>query len=263
MHRRREFAATFDDAAERYHQVRPRYPAALFDALCKLSGATAAASVLEVGAATGVATEELARRFGHIVAVEPGPALAEAARSTLTDVVNVEVIENTLEDWAPPAWGSFDLIAAATSWHWIDPTVRYELAHRHLRPGGSLAFWSALHVAGRDSFFTDVQDLYDRAGAASPERGQLPEPGQLLDERPEIDATGLFSTIDVRHFDWEISYSADEYIALLSTFSNHLAMRPARRDTLFAEIGERIRARPAGLVHRHWGAALHVARAMS
>lgn len=258
--RRAELAQTFNTAADRYDRFRPRYPNALFDALTTLSGSGAQSQVLEVGPATGVATDELAQRFGAVTALEPGPALAASASTRLSHANNVAIIVARLEDWVPPQWHSFDLVAAATSWHWVDPEAAYALAHRHLRPGGALAFWSALHVAGRDSFFDDIQEVYDAIGESRPGDSRLPLPGELAEHRHEVDASGLFETVDVVHFDWEVTYSAEAYLGLLSTFSGHIAMQVATQEALFDEIRQRINARPDGVVHRHWGAALHVAR---
>jgi hypothetical protein len=41
----------------------------------------------------------------------------------------------------------------------------------------------------------------------------------------------------VRQFDWEVSYGAEEYIRLLSTFSGRTAMEAWKRDGLYARFG--------------------------
>jgi hypothetical protein len=64
----------------------------------------------------------------------------------------------------------------------------------------------------------------------------------------------------VRQFDWEVRYTAAEYIRLLNTFSGHISMAPWQRDRLYGEITRRLAGRPDGRLRRHWGAALHVAR---
>ena len=66
--------------------------------------------------------------------------------------------------------------------------------------------------------------------------------------------------VTIRRFDWEVRYDAEEYIRLLDTFSTNLAMERWQRDRLYGEIRTRLAARPDGLVRRHWGAVLHVAR---
>jgi len=153
-------------------------------------------------------------------------------------------------------------VFAATAWHWIDPAVKYRRAWELLRPGGHLAFWSAAHVfpAGGDRFFRDLQDVYDEIGEGLPPGAQWPQLGELPDDTTEIKSSGLFEHAAVRQFDWEVSYSAEEYIRLLGTFSGHIAMEAWKRDRLDGEIRRRLAERRDGRVRRHWGAVLHVAR---
>jgi hypothetical protein len=97
-------------------------------------------------------------------------------------------------------------------------------------------------------------------GEGLPDGGVFPRPGELRDERADIEASGLFTGVQVRHVDWEISYDADGYIALLKTFSGHIAMQPWQRERLYGEFRRRLAERPDGRLRRHWGAVLHVAR---
>ena len=113
---------------------------------------------------------------------------------------------------------------------------------------------------GGDPFFFEIQDVYDRIGEALPKDANWPRPGQLPDSRDEIEQSGLFEDVFVRQFDWEISYTAEEYIRLLDTFSGHLAMEVWKRNRLYTEIRRRLGRRSAGRLRRHWGAVLHVAR---
>jgi SAM-dependent methyltransferase len=171
-------------------------------------------------------------------------------------------VQSAFESWQPSADESYDLVFAATAWHWIDPAVRYRKAWEPLRPGGHLAFWSATHVLphGGDPFFAEIQEIYDEIGEGLPDDAVYLGPGELYDERAEIEATALFEDVQVRHFDWEISYDADDYIGLLNTFSGHIAMERWQRDRLYGEIRRRLAGRPDGRLRRHWGAVLHVAR---
>jgi hypothetical protein len=76
----------------------------------------------------------------------------------------------------------------------------------------------------------------------------------------EIEASGLFETVAVRRFGWEVDYDADSYVDLLETFSSSLTKSPADREYLYARIRQRLAARSDPVLHRGWGAALHVAR---
>ncbi len=90
-----------------------------------------------------------------------------------------------------------------------------------------------------------------------------PRPGELPDDRAEIEASGLFEVVAVRQYDWERVYEAEEYIGLLGTFSGHLAMADWKRKRLYGEIRRRLALRRGHSVRRHWGAALRVARRLA
>lgn len=250
---------TFDRAAESYHRARPDYPEALFEDLIALAGLRPGDRLLEVGCATGKATLPLARRGFRITCVELGAELAAVARRNLAGF-DVEVVQGRFEDWRPER--PFSLVFAATAWHWIDPGVRYRRAADALRPGGHLAIWAQEHVFpdGGDPFFREIQDIYDEIGEGVPPGTEWPRPGELEDDREDIESSGLFEVTALRQYDWERAYRAEEYIELLSTFSGHLSMAGWQRDRLFGEIRRRLARRPDRSVRRGWGAVLHVAR---
>ena len=258
---RERLRLTFDQAAESYQRVRPDYPAELFDDLIAATGLAPGDRLLEVGCATGKATLPLASRGFRIVCIELGARLAAAARRNLAGL-DAEVTEGRFEDWQPAAGEQFDVVFAATAWHWIDPAVRYQAAWRALRSRGHLAFWGASHVfpEGGDPFLHEIQDVYDEINEGLPPSFTWPRPGEQEEHTAEIEASGLFEVTHVRHFDWEQVYDAEGYIELLETFSGHMAMEDWQRDRLYSEIRLRLGRRPHGTLRRHWGAVLHVAR---
>jgi SAM-dependent methyltransferase len=255
--------ATFDLAAGIYQEARPDYPAALYDALAAAARLAPGDRLLEIGCATGKATLPLARRGLAITGLEPGPALAAAARRNLAAFPAVSVITTDFETWAAPPGETFDLVFAATAWHWIDPVAGFARAWELLRPGGHLAIWHQAHVfpdAG-DPIFAEIQAVYEEIGAAHPPGTPQPRPGEVPDGlSAAIEASGRFSGITVEQFDWEVRYDAAGYLRLLDTFSDHIAMAPGPRRRLYAEIRRLLAQRPDGQLRRHWGAILHVAR---
>lgn len=254
--------SSFDSVAARYHAARPRYPDEIYDIVVHESGVPSPADVLEVGPATGIATVELARRGYRVTGIELGTALAEQARRNCADEPGVAIVNGSFDTWEPDEWGAFDLVVAATSWHWLDPVTRYDRAHRHLRPGGVLAFWTATHVVpvGGDPIFAELQEVYDEIGESLPAGSSFARPGEVADQRAEVEASGRFEVLAIRHVDWEVGYDADAYIALLDTFSGHIAMMPWQRDRLDGAIRARLARRSPPILRRHWGAVVHVAR---
>jgi SAM-dependent methyltransferase len=162
--RRHGLRATFDSTAELYDAARPEYPPRLFADLIALASLEPGDRLLEIGCGTGKASRPLLEAGFTVVCVELGEALTRQARRNLAGFP-FEVQVGPFEEWEGER-GAFDLVFAATGWHWLDPAVRYRKAHELLRPGGHLAFWSALHAfpAGFDPFFAEIQDVYDEIG---------------------------------------------------------------------------------------------------
>ncbi len=174
---RGQLRRTFDTASDLYEAARPAYPDEPFDDLVVLAGLVPGSRLLEIGCATGKATRPLLERGFSIVCVEMGAHLAAHARCNLAGLA-VEIHVAPFETWeAKPH--SFDLVYAATAWHWLDPAVRYSRAHQLLRPAGHLAFWSAGHAfpPDFDPFFTEIQSVMTRsARAATTSGGRLCHP---------------------------------------------------------------------------------------
>ena len=257
-HRR---AVTFDTVAETYDRTRREYPDQLFIDLFAESGIKArGADILEIGCGTGQATLPLARHGCRVVCIEMGASLACILRDKTALFPGVTVINAKFEDW--DARGAiFDLVFAANSWHWMDPQVRYQKAASLLRPDGVLAYTIERHAfpPGFDSFFTEIQACYEEIGAGY-EAWPPPQPDNVPDAREEIERTGLFRDVRVVRRLWTLEFTADEYVALMNTASDHRLFEPAKRERLFSEMRRLIEARPGGKILKHNLTILHVAR---
>ncbi|MFI9816771.1 class I SAM-dependent methyltransferase [Saccharothrix variisporea] len=220
-----ELRAIFGEDADHYDRHRPGYPDALFDRL-------PAGRVLEIGCGTGKATVPLAERGHRVVAVELSPAMAAVARRNLARFPGVEVVVGEFETWPLPA-EPFDLVLAATAFHWLDPTIRTAKAAAALRPGGTLAIVSTHHVAGGTTdFFAEVQRCYERFDPSTPPDLRLTPAAEIPEDT--TDFAGWFDPVEFHRYVWDRTYTAPEYLALLMTYSGHRALAPDRRAGLFA-----------------------------
>jgi SAM-dependent methyltransferase len=260
MSDRRRLRTTFEEVPELYDRARPLYPAELFDDLVSFAGLSQGARVLEIGCGTGQATLPLAERGLDVVCVELGEGLAALARRKLAAFPNVEVVNGVFEEWEAPE-ASFDAVVAFTAFHWVDPEVKYAKAAQVLRPGGSLAVTETDHVLveGGGPFWTEVQADYD-AVVPSDRNSPPPRPEEIGDLRAQIAETGLFTGFEVRRYLADVTYSADEYISVLATYSPNLAMEPAKRERLFDLIRRRIEAQPSRTVRKTYLFTLNLAR---
>src|SRR5260370_14013313 len=114
---------TFDQDAELYDKARPDYPERIFDDLFAIGDLANDAAVLKLGCGTGQATRHFACRGCRVVCVELGENLAAIARRNLASFSHVEVVTSAFESWEPRE-SRFDMMFAASSWHWLDPEVR-------------------------------------------------------------------------------------------------------------------------------------------
>ena len=257
---RRRLRATFEEVPELYDRARPLYPAELFDDLVSFAGLEAGSQVLEIGCGTGQATLPLAERGFDIVGVELGTGLAAVARRKLAGFPRVEVVNTVFEEWQASD-ESFDAVVAFTAFHWVDPEVRYAKAARLLRTGGCLAVAETEHVLveGGDPFWAEVQADYD---AVVPSDRNRPPPGpeEVGDLRAQLEETGLFVDVEVRRYLADVTYSGEEYVGVLDTYSPNRAMQPATRERLYDAIRRRIEARPSRTVRKTYLFTLNLAR---
>ena len=229
----------FDASAEDYDRTRPVCPPELFDDLVGSLGLSAGARVVEIGCGTGQATVPLAERGLDVTAIELGAELAAVARRRLAGFPNVEVLNSAFEDWQPPA-ESFDVVAAFNSLHWIDPELRYAKPATLVTSGGAMVVghcrWA--RPEGTDPFWFEVQHDYRAVGF---EGEPPPTPESIgLWHFPE-EATGFFQETAAFRYPFQMSYSTDDYLAILATQSGTRLLSVEKQ----AEFLERVHARLA------------------
>jgi SAM-dependent methyltransferase len=255
-HRDREqLRHTFGSVAELYDRARPGYPAAIFDDLAELARLEPGSRILEIGPGTGKATAELVRRGYAVTGVELSAELAEVACRNVPEA-RIEV--GDFESWEPREAG-FDAVTVFNAFHWIAPEIRYAKPARLLRPGGALGVVGAPHVMlpEDDPFWAEVQEDYD-AVVPHPDNRPPPPPDQIEGWADDWRASGFFEHVEERSHLMTLTYTADEYVALLGTFSENLALPEEQREELFRRIHARIAAQPGGTVTKRQLAVLTV-----
>ncbi|AQW47029.1 class I SAM-dependent methyltransferase [Streptomyces violaceusniger] len=260
--RRVHLSRSFDEDAELYDRARPGYPPELFDDLTEVAGTGPGCRVLEVGAGTGKATLPLAERGCRITAVELGADMAAVARRNLARFEAVEIVTADFETWPLPE-EPFDAVVSATAFHWIDPAVRMAKAADALRPGGALAVVATQHVAGgSEEFFVEVQDCYECFDPATPPGLRLPAAADVdtSDHADEVARSGRFGPVDFRRYEWDLTYTTAEYLAVLRTYSGHRALSPRAREGLLECIAGLIDRRYGGQVTKRYLTELRVSR---
>ena len=235
----REQRFVFDEVAELYARARPTYPLDLIDDIVRESELIPGARILEIGSGPGNASVLFSGRGYRLLCLEPGQRLAEVARRRLAADANAQVAVTTFENW-PVESGAFDLVFAAQSFHWLDPSVRFPKAAMALTSGGTLAVFANQPLPGTTPVDTGIQQAY---AEHAPEIHARWVGHNTRDDFLELFAGATdFATAQCREYAWRAAYSSAEYTALLSTHSDHRLLAADRRSNLLDAISAAIDA---------------------
>ncbi len=261
----RERGGVFDEVPELYDRVRPAYPAALFADLVAITGVHERSSVLEVGCGTGQATRSLAALGCAVTAVEPGTGMARFARQRLAGSPNVEIETSSFEDWEDRG-RRFDVLVAASSWHWVDPAIGWDRAHDVLHPGGWVALLGHVVVRrpGEPEVYAETADLHERFSPGNPDWGHPPLEDDVRATDggwgPPVEPTDRFGPTTVRWYPTVQWFDGDGFTDHLRSTSQYRALGPEVREPLLDAIAQRIRTRLGDRVARRYLSVLRVGR---
>jgi SAM-dependent methyltransferase len=171
-----------------------------------------------------------------VLGVEPDARMAERARGH-----GVEAEVAAFESWAD-AGRRFDLLTSGQAWHWVNPEAGAAKAAEVLRSGGRFAaFWNETrHTPELRAVFDEVYrrhapDLLE----TSVTLGVGTTVGARADRAGAALAAGPFDGVEAgarRRYPWQAEYTPQEWITLVGTHSDHLALDPAVRAALLADL---------------------------
>ena len=254
---RQEARTIYGGDAEGYDAGRPDYPDELYQIVTSRCGLRAGASVLEIGAGTGLATRRLVAAGARVVAVEPDENMA--ARLAAAVGGQVEIVAGTFEQ-APLPQDRFDLAVAATSFHWVDQAVGLPRLGQVIRPGGWAAVWWTIF---------DDPDRPDPFRAALREQTGDEDPGRQRAARFQLDAesrrrdlaerAGL-SDVTADLIRWTVDLDTAQLRALYGSMIRIRRRPAADRQRLLDEISLLADRDFGGLVQRPFRTILYTGR---
>jgi SAM-dependent methyltransferase len=233
LYRDRARAEGFGALAARYDKARPSYPAELVSWLSQGGKGVA----VDVGCGTRRVAQLLTEADWSVIGVEPDERMAEVARSR-----GIQVVVSRLEQWSAPQRG-FDLVCSGTAWHWVDPTVSYDIAAKLLRPGGRLAIFRNSCV-----YHPDVANAIDAAlrrhapdllGRCIP---LCSSPGNLIAQHASeiAERTDQFAEIEIRTFAHDRIVTMTAWVDELQTHSPIVTLDRLVRKGLLNELERRV-----------------------
>lgn len=240
-------AESFGTDAEGYDRARPGYPDAL---VARVVAQSPGSGVLDVGCGTGIAARQFQAAGCTVLGVEPDARMAGFARAR---GLPVEVA--TFEAWDPRD-RRFDTVIAAQSWHWVDPVTGTAKAAQVLRPAGRLAIFGHVYeppAEVAEPFAAAYRRVVpDSPFANQPARRPLDMyQAMYVKFAGKIRETGQFHEPEQWRFDWEQSYTRDQWLALLPTTGGLTRLRPDQLADILNEVGTAVDAL-GGTVTMHY-----------
>lgn len=241
--------SVFDPVAERYDASRPGYPDALFDAIEERTRPLAGATVVEVGAGTGIATRALLARGARVLPVDIGAGMLARLGARSPGVPAVVGDGAAL----PIADGAADLVAAAQSFHWLPLDRSVPEARRVLRPGGALALWWNVSEANDEPWMRRLGEEF-RARPSGYSGQEWPDGV----EEP-LRATGRVERIERVAVRWEWRAPIESYLGYVGSKSTVVRLG-ADADAFLAEQRRELEeAFPDGMVTEPFSCRLTLA----
>jgi SAM-dependent methyltransferase len=245
--------------AEAYLDYRPYYPDVILDDALKTLNGT---RVLEIGSGPGTATISLVKRGFHVSCLEPNPDFCSLAQERWKNEFSHTVtIRNIAFEEAIIQESEFDAVIAATSMHWIPADVAFPKAARALKSGGTLIMlWNMmLTPASSDDYLKlklahgkDFENLLAWSNEDT-QKNIANAVGDLMM------TSGYFEGLRTMEVRQTVTYTAAQYLGLLSTYSFYIRLSWEDQVSIFERIRQTINVDLGGIIELSFVSLYHAA----
>ncbi|NJR21207.1 MAG: class I SAM-dependent methyltransferase [Richelia sp. CSU_2_1] len=252
----------YSEIADAYHKTRPKYPQKIIDRAIELAGLPPNANILEIGCGPGIATVPFAELGFSMLSLEPSQSACQLARQNCAAYPSVRIQNLTFEEWELEP-EKFNAVLAATSFHWVAPEIRYQKTAAALQDKGALILLWNCGVLPCDEVYRVLQEVYQSHAPTLAEyhAKERDDRGESLKEigQSAIDS-GLFEDLICEQLVCQITYGIDEYLALLKTYSQYIALEETQRNYLLSKLREALETNCTNSIEASYISALHVAK---
>ena len=235
---------TFDTVASAYEKYRPGYVSELYQTILDYIPICETNKVIEVGIGGGQATLPFLRLGCELTAVEYGAHFSELCKEKFKGFPKFSVITSKFED-AVLEDDSCDLVYSASAFHWVPEEIGYPKVFSMLKSGGAFArFANHPYRCKEDPALSEEIDriyakYYYKFHDRQPEKVKEYSEEQAAHRALIAEKYG-FTDIRWAVFFRTRSFSAQEYVTLLGTYSDHVAIEETVRNEFFSKIAEAI-----------------------
>lgn len=245
-----------------YNKARPRYPQDLIVRAAELAQLSKDKTILEIGCGPGTATVSFAQLGFSIVCLEPSLEACQLAQENCALYPDVKIINTTFEDWELKS-EKFNAVLAATSFHWVLPEIRYTKAAAALKDKGSLILLMNTGALPQDEvyqLFNEVYQTQDPFLAQYHTEERIAPSDNLFRRGQDLIQSSLFKDLGSEQVVCKVTYSIDNYLLLLSTYSPYIALDQEKRDSLFQSLRETLEANWGKSFQAEYLSTFHIAQ---
>lgn len=236
---------TFDTVATRYEKLRPGYTDDLYRTLFNYIDIDSSSNVVEVGIGGGQATLPILKKGCTLTAIEYGENFSKLCEKKFEEYKNFSVITEKFENVSFSDF-QYDLVYSASAFHWIPENIGYSKVYAMLKSGGAFARFAnnPYRDKGNPVLSAEIEKLYSTyygqyyGKEINFEKEEYSEEQAM--QRAQI--AKKYGFVDIRHamFYRTRTFSAKEYVELLGTYSDHIAIEEKIRTEFFSKIEETI-----------------------
>lgn len=247
-----------------YNDVRPPYPAWMFDALINQKALFSGAATLEIGAGNGLATGQLVK-FGlsPLTVLEPDSRFSPLLHSVLkASGCDYQIRHETFEE-ADLTPASFDLVVIATAFHWLDSDTRVKKISDIVKPKGHVALlWNTFGDLNLADPFHEASKylLQDLEPSPSDKPKQLPFALDRAAREQEFLQSGNFKLVMYAESHWSLELNPEQLRKLYEGFSNIARLKEEKRNQLLDKLAQLAERQFSGLVIRNMTSPLYLFR---
>ena len=254
---------TFDTVADTYDKFRPGYPAELYRAIFDYLPLDDSSRAVEVGIGAGQATLPILKTGCSVLAAELGERFSALCREKFAAYPRFSVQTGKFEEMIFPD-NSYDLVYAASCFHWIPEEIGYRKVFSMLKSGCAFARFAnhPFRDINRPDLTAAIDELYRKYYDAYHGRvSSAPKEYTADDAQARAELALQYGFTDVKSFLFRRvrAFTADEYVSLLSTYSDHIAMDDAHRIPFFDGVRKAIESH-GGVMELHDTIDLQLAR---
>ena len=210
---------TFNDDAENYDKYRPGYPDELFDDIMHYFG-NSVYKAMEIGAGSGQATQWFAGQGIYTIAMDIGKNMVNFLSVKFQNYSNIKCVCSSFEDYKTDG-ERFDLVYSATAFHWLDCGQALPKIKSILNSNGIIAlFWNHPFVGRKnDTVHNAIRKIYDKYRPDDKTPQEFSD--RDTDKYKSLLSDSGFKDVKAKLYCRERTLTADEYICLLNTYSDH------------------------------------------